>query len=180
MSTIKNTGKCNCASESTEMKYQRLGLIIDEMKGKKDNLVQVLHIAQEIFGYLPKELQEFISKKMDMPLSTVFGVITFYSYFSTKPKGKNVIKICLGTACYVKGAQKLVDRVSELLDLPVGGITKECEFSLEVMRCVGACGLAPVMLINDDVYGNVNPEDIDGIIAKYSTQKEEICGEASL
>ena len=127
----------------------------------------VLQEAQEIFGYLPIEVQDFIAEELDIPITDVYGVATFYSQFSLKPKGKYRIGVCLGTACYVKGAQKVLDELSKVLNIDVGATTEDGTFTLEATRCLGACGLAPVIMINDDVYGRLEPDDIPEIIAKY-------------
>jgi len=167
--------KCNCNCNCSNDKYEQLSKFIQNTKNKKNNLMQILHVAQGMFGYISNEVQEFIAKEMNISPATVFGVVTFYSYFSTKPKGKYVIKICLGTACYVKGAQKLVDKISELLNLQIGEITKDGIFSMEVMRCVGACGLAPVITINDDVYGKLKPEELEKILLNYKEKEFAVC-----
>lgn len=127
----------------------------------------VLQEAQEVYGYLPVEVQTMIAEGLGVPLEEVFGVSTFYSQFSLTPKGKYNVSICLGTACYVKGAAAVLDRVSKVLGIQPEECTEDGLFSLTACRCVGACGLAPVMMINDDVYGRLDPEDVDGIIEKY-------------
>jgi NADH-quinone oxidoreductase E subunit len=149
------------------MKYERIGQIIDEYKDKEGSLIQILHLAQGIYGHLPMELQQFIAKKLDIPLSKVYGVVTFYSFFTTQPRGENTIRVCLGTACYVRGGKKIIEKLKELLDIEVGETTTDGKFTLEVMRCIGACGLAPAITINDKVYKQVNPEKLQGILEKY-------------
>jgi len=161
------TKQCKCKKETDEEKYARIGQIIDEYKGKEGSLIQILHMAQGIYGYLPLELQQFIAQKLDKPLSEVYGVATFYSFFSTKPRGENTIRVCLGTACYVRGGKKIVERLKELLGIEIGETTADGKFTLEVMRCIGACGLAPAMTINDKVYKQVNPDKLQSIIEKY-------------
>lgn len=165
------TCKCQCQQETQTEKYEnacaRIAELIEEYRGKEGSLIQILHLAQGIYGYLPIELQKFIAQKMDLPLSEVSGVVTFYSFFSTQPKGENTIRVCLGTACYVRGGKKIVDRLKELLGVEVGGTTSDRKFTLEVMRCIGACGLAPAITINDQVYKQVNPDKLPGIIEKY-------------
>ncbi|MTI67543.1 MAG: NAD(P)H-dependent oxidoreductase subunit E [Firmicutes bacterium] len=148
-------------------KIDKLKKVITENKNKKGPLMPILHQAQKIFGYLPIEIQKIISEELDIPLAEVYGVATFYAQFSLIPKGKYTIGVCLGTACYVKGAQDIVDRIKEQLDLEVGGTTKDRKFSLQATRCIGACGLAPVMTVNEDVYGKLNPEEVPDIINKY-------------
>lgn len=155
---------CLCAQESDAEKYARIGEIIDEYRAREGSLIQVLHLAQGIYGYLPLELQQFIAQKMDKPLSEVYGVATFYSFFSTQPKGEITIKVCLGTACYVRGGKKILDRLKELLHIEVGETTTDGKYTLEVMRCMGACGLAPAMMINDVVYQRVNPDKVASVL----------------
>ena len=159
--------QCKCKKESDQEKYARIAEVIDEYKDKEGNLIQILHMAQGIYGYLPIELQQFIAERMDMPLSEVYGVATFYSFFSTKPRGENTIRVCLGTACYVRGGKKIVERLKELLEIGVGDTTQDGKFTLEVMRCIGACGLAPAITINDKVYKQVNPDKLQSILEKY-------------
>ena len=127
----------------------------------------VLQAAQEIFGYLPEEVQVMVAEGLDIPLSEVYGVSTFYSLFTLNPKGKYQISICLGTACYVKGAAAILSAVEQKLGIAPGAITADGKFSLDSCRCVGACGLAPVLMVNDDVYGRLTVDDLDGILAKY-------------
>ena len=142
---------CECCNDE---KLAKLQAIIAENKGKQGALIQVLHEAQLIYGYLPIEVQKVIAEGMDIPLAEVYGVVTFYAQFSLKPKGEYKISICLGTACYVKGADLVLDKFKEQLKIEVGDCTADGKFSLEATRCIGACGLAPVFTINDDVYGN--------------------------
>jgi NADH-quinone oxidoreductase E subunit len=158
---------CNCRNESDQEKYERIGRIIDEYRDKEGSLIQILHLAQGIYGYLPMELQRFIAQKLDIPLSKVYGVVTFYSFFTTHPRGENTIRVCLGTACYVRGGKKIIEKLKELLRIDVGETTEDGKFTLEVMRCIGACGLAPAMTINDKVYKQVNPEKLQGILEEY-------------
>ncbi len=130
-------------------------------------LMQILQETQEKYGYLPIELQETIAEELNIPLTEVYGVATFYSQFTLKPKGKYKIGVCLGTACYVKGSQGILDKVNEVLGTEVGDTTEDGKFSVDATRCVGACGLAPVMSINDDVYGRLTPSEVPGILEKY-------------
>jgi NADH-quinone oxidoreductase E subunit len=159
--------QCDCKKETDEEKYRRIEEIIEEYKDREGSLIQILHLAQGIYGYLPLELQQFIAQKLDMPLSELSGVVTFYSLFSTKPRGENTIRVCLGTACYVRGGKKILERLRETLGIEVGDTTADGKFTLEVMRCIGACGLAPAITINDKVYKQVNPDKLQAIIAKY-------------
>lgn len=165
--------KCECEEMSDEQKYELLNDVIEEYEKKESNLIQILHIAQAIFGFLPLDVQNFIAEKMDLPISKVSGVVTFYSYFSTEQKGEYIIKVCLGTACYVRGGKKILDKLKELLDIDVGETTEDLKYSLEVMRCLGACGLAPVISINDKVYKRVNPNKLQQILKPYEKGGEK-------
>lgn len=141
--------------------------IIADHKGDRGALMPVLQHSQEIYGYLPVEVQKIIAIEMDIPLEKVYGVVTFYSQFSLNPKGKYKISVCLGTACYVKGAGDLYEKFAEKLGIKGGECTADGKFSLEACRCIGACGLAPVLTVNEDVYGRLSVDDVDGILAKY-------------
>lgn len=159
--------QCKCKEMTQDEKYRLLKEVIDNYEKKESNLIQILHMAQAIFGFLPIEVQKFIAKDMDVPLSKVSGVVTFYSFFSTKPRGEYVIRVCLGTACYVRGGKKIIEKLKEILGVDIGETTPDLKFSLEVMRCIGACGLAPAVSINDKVYKQVNPDKLQQIIGKY-------------
>ncbi|MBR4942375.1 MAG: NAD(P)H-dependent oxidoreductase subunit E [Clostridia bacterium] len=153
--------------DSPEQKAELMQLI-ESNKDVPGALVQVLQKAQLIYGYLPLEVQITIAEGLDVSLEEVYGVVTFYSFFSTVPKGKYRISVCLGTACYVKGSQDLLDELEVQLGIKSGSITPDGKFSLDACRCVGACGLAPVLMVNDDVYGKLLPADIAGVLAKYA------------
>lgn len=157
----------HCAEMTDEQKYDLLGTIIEEYEAKETNLIQVLHMAQAIFGYLPIEVQRYIAEKMGLHLSKISGVVSFYSFFSTSPKGRHTISVCLGTACYVRGGKKVLDKLKEQLAIDVGQTTGDKRFSMNVMRCIGACGLAPAMLIDGEVFKRVNPNKLQGILAKF-------------
>ena len=148
-------------------KYEQLNQVIAELKDQPGALMPVLQRAQGIFGCVPMDVQKIIAEGLGVTLSEVYGVATFYSQFRLEPNGKYTISVCLGTACYVKGSQKVLDRLSEELRIPVGDTTEDGMFTLQATRCLGACGLAPVMTVNDEVYGRLVPDDIPGIIAKY-------------
>jgi NADH:ubiquinone oxidoreductase subunit E len=135
--------------------------------GRKDCLIQILHTAQNIYGYLPVELQEFIAEKMDMPLSEVAGVISFYSFFSVKKRGLHTIRTCLGTACYVRGGKKVVDHLIKKLEIQIGETTADGKFTLEIARCIGACGLAPAIMIDNEVYKQMTPSKIDALLKTF-------------
>ena len=148
-------------------KYAQLEEAIARHKGERGAVMPVLQEAMNIFGYVPQDVQEMIADGLGATLSEVYGVSTFYSQFSLEPKGEYVIGICLGTACYVKGSQKIIDEVSKQLEIEVGRTTTDGKFTLNATRCLGACGLAPVMMINDEVYGRLTPDQIPAILDKY-------------
>jgi len=164
---LTNEEICSIKTMTEEEKYALLEKVIVEYDRKESNLIQILHMAQAIFGYLPAEVQRYISRQMDLSLSKVNSVLTFYTFFSTKPKGKYTINVCLGTACYVRGGKEVVNKLKELLNVEVGTTSKDLKYSLEVMRCIGACGLAPAMTVNGKVYKQVNPNKLQGILSKY-------------
>ena len=151
----------------SEEQYAELAEYIDSLPEKKDALISVLHRAQQIFGYLPREVQFYVSQKLDVPSSKVYGVITFYSYFTTKPRGKYSINVCMGTACFVRGADKVLEEFEKALNIELGDMTPDGKFSLNSLRCVGACGLAPVVNVNEKVYGDVKPNQVKKILAEY-------------
>lgn len=149
------------------VKYVQLKDFITKHRDDPGALMPVLQEAQSIFGYVPMDVQKIIADELGTTLSEVYGVSTFYSQFTLEPRGKYVISVCLGTACYVKGSQKIIDKLSEALKVSVGKTTEDGLFTLEATRCLGACGLAPVMTINGEVFGRLVPSDIPGILAKY-------------
>lgn len=147
---------------------------IESLEGtnKKEALIPVLYKAQDLFGYLPHNLQRHIALKMDLPSAHVNGVVTFYSYFTEQPTGTYTVSVCMGTACYVKGAKDVLDRVKELTGASEEAMSDDGLFTIKDVRCIGACGLAPVMTINDEVYGNLKPDDVDDIIARYKEESQ--------
>ena len=151
----------------TPEQEEKLQAVIAECKDNKSLLMHVMQEAQGIYGYLPIEVQKMIADGMGVPLEKVYGVSTFYAQFALSPKGKYNVSVCLGTACYVKGSQAVFDRISELLGIGTKECTADGKFSLEDCRCIGACGLAPVMMVNDEVYGKLQAKDVDDILAKY-------------
>ncbi len=159
----KNPARCKECG-----KYGEIDSIIDLYKNKEGSLIKVLHLAQEIYGYLPLDLQRHIAEGMGKPLSEVSGVVTFYSFFSTQPRGKHTIRVCLGTACYVRGGKKIVEALQEKLHIGIGDTTEDGKFTFEVARCIGACGLAPAMMIDGVVYKQVNVNKLDSILSKYN------------
>jgi NADP-reducing hydrogenase subunit HndA len=160
--------KCGCTC--SDAKEKQLQEIIE--KYTEGALIPVLHEAQEVYGYLPLSVQSKIAEGLNVPLAEVYGVVTFYTQFSLYPKGAYKIQVCLGTACYVKGAALVLNELQKELGIEVGKCTEDGKFSLDACRCIGACGLAPVIMINDDVYGRLKPEDVKGIIQKYKDMTE--------
>jgi NADH:ubiquinone oxidoreductase subunit E len=156
-----------CRELTEEEKYSLLHDVICEYDRRESNLIQVLHMAQAIFGYLPREVLTYIASEMDLPLSKVSGVVSFYSFFSTQPQGRHTIQVCLGTACYVRGGKKIIEKLKELLKADVGDTTADRRFTFIVMRCIGACGLAPAISIDGTVYKQVNPNKIQQILDRY-------------
>ena len=157
---------CCCSSEKSDLSL--LDETIKEYAAVEGSLITILQHAQEIYGYLPTEVQTIIAKEMDIPLEKIYGVVTFYSQFSLSPKGKYKISVCLGTACYVKGSGDIYNKLMEKLGITGGECTPDGKFSLEACRCIGACGLAPVMTVNEDVYGRLTVDEIDAILKKYN------------
>ena len=151
----------------TQEQEAMLRAVIDELRNDQGCLMPIMQKAQDIYGYLPYEVQKMISDELDVPMEKIYGVATFYSQFNLYPKGQYKISVCLGTACYVKGSGDIYNKLMEILGIAGGECTPDGKFSLDACRCVGACGLAPVMMINDDVYGRLTPDELDGILAKY-------------
>lgn len=151
----------------TEEQEKKLLEVLDTLKGVPGAMMPALQKAQEIYGYLPIEVQKMIAEKLEVSLEEVFGVVTFYSQFTLNPKGKHKISVCLGTACYVKGSGNIFDKFKEVLKIDGGEMTADGKFSLDATRCLGCCGLSPVMVVNDDVYGKLTTNDVERILAKY-------------
>jgi NADP-reducing hydrogenase subunit HndA len=165
------TMSCGCCCADT--KAQELEQIIAKYKDQRGALIPVLHEAQEVYGYLPLSVQKKIAEGLNVSLAEVYGVVTFYTQFSLNPKGKYKINVCLGTACYVKGSGDIFNKLSEVLKIKNGECTSDGLFSLDACRCVGACGLAPVIMINEDVYGRLTVDDVPGIIQSYFDKEAE-------
>ena len=157
---------CTCGCDNQAL-YAQLDEVIAKHKDQPGSLISVLHKAQGIFGYLPEEVQAYVAEKMDIPLSEIYGVVTFYALFTMQPKGKYNFNVCLGTACYVKGSGKLMEKLQAELGIGIGDRTEDGLFSIEGCRCVGACGLAPVITVNDKVYGHLTEADIPRLIKEY-------------
>jgi NADH:ubiquinone oxidoreductase subunit E len=158
-----------CRELSDIEKFALLDDVIKDYGRKESNLIQILHMAQAIFGFLPKNVQSYIAEQMDLPVSKVGSVVTFYTFFSTKPKGEHTINVCLGTACYVRGGKKIMEKLKETIGIDVGETTEDMKFSLQVVRCMGACGLAPAIKIDDKVYKRVNPNKLQHILKQYNS-----------
>ncbi len=164
---MQNDCTCNC-DRSQDKRYVELKAYIDSVRDSQGITMSVLQEAQKIFGYLPLEVHKFISEEIGVPIAELYGIATFYSQFTTQPKGKHTIGVCLGTACYVRGAQNLMDKILDELKVEIGGTTADGVFTVEATRCLGCCGLAPVMMIDDDVYGKLdNLEVVPAVLDKY-------------
>ena len=155
------------ATQQDNPLYDRLRAVIAASRGLRNPLIEVLRQAQEIFGYLPVEVQEFISREMDIPANKIYGVVTFYNFFTMIPRGKYTLNLCMGTACYVRGGAKIFEELQKELEVEPGYTTNDRLFTLEATRCIGCCGLAPAMMIDGEVYGRLTTDLIHGIIDKY-------------
>ena len=171
---MKIKGGIDTIMDDERTKFAELEKLIAEHKDQKGALMPVLQGAQGIFGCVSEDVQKAIAEGLGVTLAEVYGVATFYAQFSLHPKGKYLISVCLGTACYVKGSQSILDKLSQVLDIPVGGTTPDGKFTLEATRCLGACGLAPVMMINGQVYGRLTPDAVPAIIDKYKNDDGEV------
>lgn len=149
------------------MKFNELKEFIEGISDKRGALIAVLHKAQNLYGYFSNELIFFISKELDVPTSKIFGVISFYSFFTTEPRGENVVNVCLGTACFVRGSEGILKEFERELNIKAGKTTEDNKFTLSTLRCIGACGLAPVVMINDRVFGQVSPGQVKSILKEY-------------
>ena len=156
---------CNCNNNMD--KYAALQQVIDELKNEPGCLMPIMQRAQDIFGYLPEDVQNIIAKGLDIPVSDVYGVATFYAQFNLEPKGKYIISVCLGTACYVKGAQQIIDKFSEILGVKPGETTADGLFTIDALRCIGACGIAPAVTINGKVYPKMTVDAVAGVVKEY-------------
>jgi NADH:ubiquinone oxidoreductase subunit E len=157
-----------CENPSQYNPYQQLDRYIDNLPYKKENLIAILHHAQQLFGYLPDKVQRHIAQKLDIPSAKVYGVVSFYSFFTMKPRGKHVVNVCMGTACFVRGSEKLQQELEKQLGIKTGQTTEDDFFSLDSLRCIGACGLAPVMMVDGKVHGRLHdPEEIRQVLDQY-------------
>lgn len=159
--------QCSCGCSQKDEGLQKVQQIIEEYKEVKGALIPVLHEIQGLYGYLPQEDLQLVSKELNISMSEIYGVATFYSLFTLEPKGEHIIRVCMGTACYVKGAQSIIDKLNSELGVEVGKTTKDGKFTLEAARCLGSCGLAPVMMVDDRVYGKITPGDVIKILEEY-------------
>lgn len=172
MATSEKEHKCECLAA-----YLDIDKVIDQHKGDPGSLIQVLHYAQERLGFVPRDVQVRVAEKLGVSLSDVYGVITFYSFFREKPRGKYTVSSCQGTACYVRGAPDVLARIEKELGVKAGDSTDDGTFSVEIVRCLGACGLAPVMTVNKDTYGRMSEDRVPSILSMYRTKKaQELAG----
>ena len=156
-----------CANKLKEAGFRELDVFIDSLETKKGSLISVLHKAQGIFGYLPREIQEYVAEKLNESLANVYGVVSFYSFFTMVPKGEHAVSVCMGTACYVRGADKVLDEFQKELGIKSGETSLDGKFSIDALRCVGACGIAPVVLVGEKVYKKVEVKEVKKIIDEY-------------
>ncbi len=159
---------CACHTEITREQLDEVEKILEPYREEPGNLIQALHKVQNAVGYLPREVQVKVADSLNVSLSKVYGVVSFYSFFTTKPRGKHKICICAGTACYVRGASQLIDQLASDLKIKQGQTSDDGRFSLDVVRCLGACGLGPVVTVDDEVYGRVHKEKLQSILSKYA------------
>lgn len=164
---MENEKKCCCGCDKEDPRLEEVRQTIEEHRNVKGALIPVLHKIQNLYGYLPEDLLKLVSEELKVAMSEIYGVASFYSFFSLEPKGEHVIRVCLGTACYVKGSQLILDELSKQLNVEVGKTTNDGKFTLEATRCLGACGLAPAMMIDEKVYGRLSPEHVTDILKEY-------------
>lgn len=164
---MSNENKCCCGCSQEDPRLAELKEFIVSHKDTKGALIPVMHKVQTLYGFLPEDVLLIVSDELKVPMTEIYGVASFYSFFSLVPKGEHIIRVCLGTACYVKGSQLIIDEISKDLNIQVGETTPDGKFTLEACRCLGACGLAPAMIIGEKVYGRLTPEKIAGILAEY-------------
>lgn len=163
---------CCCQGEQSNERLGKVREVIEQFRMLQGALIPVLHEIQDIYGYLPEEALRIVSIELDMSMAEIYGVATFYSFFSLEPKGEHVIRVCMGTACYIKGAQAVLDRLGQELNIPVQGTTPDGKFTLDATRCLGACGLAPVMTIGEKVFGRLTPKEIPKILKQMRAPVE--------
>ena len=166
MSTVQ-AANLSGLEEFTSEQIAKTDAIIATYKGRPGALIPVLEQVQEELGFLPMAVQQRVANGLNLPVANVYGVVTFYSFFTMIPRGKHNVRLCLGTACYVRGAQRLLENISKILGIEPGGCTEDRQFSLETVRCLGACGLAPVVMVDNDTYGQMKPAKLEGMLTKY-------------
>lgn len=164
---MESATTCAVETATKTEQFVLLHQVIQEYEQKESNLIQILHMAQAIFGHLPDEVLHFIGTEMDLPMSRIHGVVSFYSYFTTQPRGRHTVQVCLGTACYVRGGKKVLDSLKATLGIDVSQTTPDRRFTLEVKRCIGSCGLAPAVSIDKTVHKRVNPNKLQDILKLY-------------
>ena len=165
--------KTSVPFSGTTEQMEELMEVIERQPKSRSAVMPVMQEAQRIYGYLPYEVQKVISEKLGFPIGMIYGISTFYSQFSLNPKGKHVISVCMGTACYVKGSGPILDKINSLLGIKHGETTGDGLFSIDECRCIGACGLAPVMMVDQDVYGRITPDEVEGILQNYRSKEEQ-------
>lgn len=170
MSTMQNHAN-ECTGTDEEL-LQRIRQLASNYKGKEGSLIQVLHMVQSVYGYLPLHVQQLVAEELELPLSTISGVVSFYSFFVTAPRGRHTIRVCMGTACYVRGGVSIVDALEKQLGIQAGGTTVDGVFTFEIARCIGSCGLAPAMMIDDTIYPDVKAADLSSILAPWYTAEK--------
>lgn len=163
--------QCQCGSGQGEDKFAFIDRVIERYKDQKGAMIPILHAVQQKLGYLPEDVQAYIAEKMGVPLSEIYGIVSFYALFTTQPQGKHKISVCMGTACYVRGAGLVLDELEKQLGIRVGETTKDGLFTLEACRCLGACGLAPVLTVDGHVHGRLTTDDVAEIINKYKDEQ---------
>ncbi|WP_018085347.1 NADH-quinone oxidoreductase subunit NuoE [Desulfurispora thermophila] len=158
---------CQCSQQDAAAREQAMRQALEKYKNMRGALIPLLQEAQEIYGYLPKEVMQLISRELGIPFSKTYGVATFYAQFHLKPRGRNIIRVCQGTACHVRGGAKILEEVKDKLQVKVGDSTADLRYTLETVACIGACGLAPAMMVNDDTHGRLTPEKAVQVLEQY-------------
>ncbi|CVK20380.1 MULTISPECIES: NADH-quinone oxidoreductase subunit NuoE [Sporomusa] len=168
MNSDKETKCCCGGGEAGKLAMDQVEVVLAKYHGVKGALIPVLQEAQNAYGYLPREVIQYIAEKMGIPVSQIYGVVTFYAQFHLNPRGKNIIRVCQGTACHVRGAKSILTALEDSLQVKAGGTTPDLKFTLETVACIGACGLAPVLMVNDDTHGRLTPEVIPDLLSQYA------------
>ncbi|UNC91478.1 NADH-quinone oxidoreductase subunit NuoE [Candidatus Contubernalis alkaliaceticus] len=158
--------------QQSDFDYKPAEEIVEKYKDVKGNVIPILQAVQNAYGYLPREAMQYVAKSLRVPFSRIFGVVTFYAQFHLKPRGKYIIRVCKGTACHVRGGAKIADRIMDELDITVGATTPDLKFTMETVACIGACGLAPVLMVNEDTHGRLTPDLVPPMIKQYANEQE--------